>query len=75
MQNLLDMEEKEAKEILNLKITVEQELEDKKIEADQEAKLRNENRENQIKLQLRCSVEESRDKRLDEECKALILTN
>jgi len=46
MQNLLDMEEKEAKEILNLKITVEQELEDKKIEADQEAKLRNENREN-----------------------------
>lgn len=30
MQNLLDMEEKEAKEILNLKITVEQELEDKK---------------------------------------------
>ena len=28
------MEEKEAKEILNLKITVEQELEDKKIEAD-----------------------------------------
>lgn len=75
MQNLLDMEEKEAKEILNLKITVEQELEDKKIEADQEAKLRNENRENQIKLQLRCSVEESRDKRLDEECKALILAN
>ena len=46
MQNVLDMEEKEAKEILNLKITVEQELEDKKIEADQEAKLRNENREN-----------------------------
>jgi hypothetical protein len=46
MQALLDKEEKEAKEILNLKITVEQELEDKKIEADQEAKLRNENREN-----------------------------
>ena len=34
MQALLDKEEKEAKEILNLKITVEQELEDKKIEAD-----------------------------------------
>lgn len=69
------MEEKEAKDLLNLKITADQELDDLTIKFKAEDKLRGENRENQIKLQLRVSVEEARDKRLDEEVKAMIKTN
>jgi hypothetical protein len=69
------LEEKEAKDLLNLKITADQELDDLSIKAKAEEKLRAENRENQIKLQLRVSVEEARDKRLDEEVKDIIKTN
>ena len=69
------MEEKEAKDLLNLKITADQELDDLSIKAKAEEKLRAENRENQIKLQLRVSVEEARDKRLDEEVKDIIKAN
>jgi hypothetical protein len=69
------LEEKEAKDLLNLKITADQELDDLSIKAKAEEKLRAENRENQIKLQLRVSVEEARDKRLDEEVKAIIKAN
>jgi hypothetical protein len=53
MQNCLDLEEKEAKDLLNLKITAEQKLEDLSILAKAEEKLRLDNRENQIKLQLK----------------------
>jgi len=69
------LEEKEAKDLLNLKITAEQELDDLTIKFKAEDKLRHENRENQIKLQLRVSVEDARDKRLEEEVKELIKTN
>jgi hypothetical protein len=69
------LEEKEAKDLLNLKITADQELDDLSIKAKAEEKLRAENRENQIKLQLRVSVEEARDKRLDEEVKDIIKAN
>jgi hypothetical protein len=69
------LEEKEAKDLLNLKITADQELDDLSIKAKAEEKLRAENRENQIKLQLRVSVEEARDKRLDEEVKDIIKIN